>query len=102
MTEKRWKAQERRMARLLNCKRNPNTGASQPDMENAHLAVDNKDRKELPKWIVEALVKVQGLAQPNRLGMVTVSSPNDPLVLVVMSLEDYRTWYIGTPKAGKR
>lgn len=91
--EKRWKRQERRVASLLGLKRNPRSGISQPDAESNWLVVENKDRKELPIWIADALAKARQHALSHRLGIVTLTTKASPQVLVVMDLRDFRDWF---------
>lgn len=98
MPEKRWKAQERRIARLLNGHRNPNTGAAAPDVETEWLCVEVKDREELPAWIHAALATARGHAGGNRLGIAVLSSRTEVIDLVVMDLRDFRDWFIGKGK----
>jgi hypothetical protein len=107
--EKRWKAQERRIARLLNAKRNPhgmqtNSHAKQgvPDVENAALAAEIKDRKVLPEWLVNAVMQAKGKATKAQLPLVVLTTPAADLDLVVLDLRDYREWYVGVPLKERR
>jgi len=97
VTEKRWKAQERRIARLLNCKRNLNSGEAGPDLENAALAVQVKDRKDLPQWMQTALLQIRSQADKERLGIVVLTTPATSRAMVLMDLDDYRDWHVGIP-----
>ena len=91
--EKRYKRQERRVAKLLGGKRNPQDGSGKPDVESNWLVVEVKDRKELPLWILKALQQARAKAGPRRLGIATLTSPSTPEILVVMSLRDFREWH---------
>lgn len=57
-----WKAHERRIAKALGGSRVLNTGAATPDivvqMENIHLVVECKVRKQLPALIQKALKQI--------------------------------------------
>ena len=91
LSEKRWKAQERRIGRLLQCKRNLNSGESGPDLENESLAVQVKDRARLPLWMSEALESIRLQAGKDRLGLVVITTPVSRRPYVLMDLEDYYT-----------
>lgn len=93
MSEKRWKKEERRVARLLGLKRNPKDGSANPDAENSWLIVENKDRSRPPLWIYQALGLARQKAGRTRLGVVTITSPSDPRVLVVMDIRDFKDWH---------
>jgi len=100
MPEKRWKAQERRVANLLNCTRVKKFGEPGPDCENQFLKVEVKDRLRLPVWLVYSLNQARSFANPRQLGLLVITSSSTRQVLVVLDLEDYRAWYIKTPKKG--
>jgi len=104
MIEKRWKAQERRIARALNCVRLKRGGEPGPDLENEVLKVEVKDRAELPAWIIAGLAQARGFTSPSQLGILVLTSNSTRQALVVMDLRDYQDWYVGTPRkerAGK-
>jgi len=98
MTEKRWKAQERRIARALNCIRLKRGGEPGPDLANEVLLVEVKDRTELPAWLLAGLAQSRDSATPRQLGILVITSNSTRQALVVMDLEDYRAWYVGTPR----
>lgn len=98
MPEKRWKREERRVARLLGGKRNIQDGTSEPDVETRYVVAENKDRKTLPLWIVAALAKARAKAGSSRLGVVTVTTRESPLILVVIDMRDFRDWFGGEGK----
>lgn len=93
MPEKRWKRQERRVARHLGLKRNPHDGLGRVDAESDWLVVENKDRKALPQRILSALAKARVKAGPRRLGIVTLTSASSGVILVVMDLVDFKAWH---------
>jgi len=98
MTEKRWKAQERRVARALNCVRLKRGGEPGPDLENEVLKVEVKDRAELPAWILAGLAQARGFTTQRQLGILVITSNSTRQALVVMDLRDYQDWYVGTPR----
>ena len=98
MTEKRWKAQERRIARALNCVRLKRGGEPGPDLENELLKVEVKDRTDLPQWILAGLAQARSFTTPRQLGLLVITSNTTRQALVVMDLRDYQDWYVGTPR----
>lgn len=102
MPEKRWKAQERRVARALNARRNPHDGSGAPDVENEWLVVEVKDRVGLPAWIMAALDRARAKAERKRLGLVAITSSSTPQVLLVIEITDFRDWFVGTPRKERR
>lgn len=100
MTEKRWKAQERRVARLLGATRNPRKGTPTPDAESSWLAIENKDRRVIPQWIIVTVAKARARAGPKRLGIATLTTRDNPQVLVVIDLRDFKEWFGKTVRPG--
>lgn len=70
-------------------------------MARSDMAVEVKDRAELPKWIAEAVNHIRGLAEKTQLPLVTLTSPNSRQVLVVMDLRDFKEWFGDIPRATK-
>jgi hypothetical protein len=101
MTEKRWKAQERRIARALNCRRLRIQGEPGADLENEFLKIQVKDREDLPAWLLAGLANARGFATPRQLGVLVITSKSTRQALVVMDLIDYQSWYVGTPRKEK-
>lgn len=54
-----WKHTERSVARLVDGKRNGNTGSNSADVETATLAVEVKHRASLPAWLLDAVQQAQ-------------------------------------------
>jgi len=102
MPEKRWKKDERKVARLLNCRRNPSGDPTAPDCENAHLAVEVKSRQKVTQWLVNAVLESVRKARDEQCPVVVVTGPTWPIDLVVIELRTYRDWYVGTPKRERR
>lgn len=93
MTEKRWKAQERRVAKHLGAKRNHSKGLARPDGESPWLVFENKDRARFPQWIVAALASIRAKAPPSKLPILTLTSPESPQILVVLDMRDFLDWF---------
>lgn len=102
MSEKHWKTLERRVARLLHCKRTTRIGTSGPDVENALLSVEVKSRQRLPDWLTEGVAQARGYAEGAKVPLLAVGSPKDSAVYIVMHVADFRAWYIGIPEAERR
>jgi len=94
MPEKRWKAQERRVARLLGAKRNPRNGSTNPDATSRDLVIENKDRRRFPQWIVAALAQARTKAPSHKLPIVTVTNADSLQILVIMDLMDFKAWFV--------
>jgi len=67
---RRGKDAERRLAKVLGGKRNPNIGGAQADVETAWAAYELKSRLSLPKWLQHGQDQAQGHAR--RTGKVGV------------------------------
>lgn len=93
MTEKRWKGQERRVARVLDAKRNPKDGSASPDAESKLLVIENKDRRTFPQWMLAALAKARNKAGSKRVGVLTLTSPETPQILMVLDARDFQKWF---------
>lgn len=93
MPKKRWKREETRVANLLGAKRNPHDGLGKADAESTWLCIENKDRKELPQWIVAAVANARGKRKPNQLPIVTLTTPASRQILVVIDLRDFRAHF---------
>lgn len=93
MTEKRWKGQERRVAKKLGAKRLPHTGGKSPDAESEWLVIENKDRRSLPQWLLGAVALVKIKAPPTKLPLVTLTTRQSPQILVVMDIRDFQEWF---------
>lgn len=71
-TSQAWKDAERKIAAMFGTKRVGPTGRTGPDLHNHRFAVEVKERKTLPKWILAALTQV------------TTSSPESLVPTVVL------------------
>ena len=63
MTDKRWKAQERLVARALGGERQPNTGRRAADVLAGPYAVEVKTRRKLPEWLTDAMAQAEDSAR---------------------------------------
>jgi hypothetical protein len=89
-----WKACERRVARILACRRVPVTGRQRgdtPDIEHDALSVEIKSRKSLPAWLLGALDQAQAAAEDRKVPVVVLHQDRAPYEesLVVLRLSDF-------------
>lgn len=73
MTDRAWKASERRTAALLGTTRIPSRGIASPDMRTPTLNVEHKHRKALPAWLTHAVAQAVGTAE-GRLPVVVLAT----------------------------
>ena len=95
MAEKRWKSQEKRIARFLGLDRKTALGRAGGDAEGKWLVVEVKDRARQPGWLHLAVNKARSQAGEGRLGVVVLVGPSELHDLVIMELRDFRDWFGG-------
>jgi hypothetical protein len=100
MSEKRWKATERRIAALLGGRRVPVSGRGRgdaPDIAHPWLALEIKDRATLPLWLLDALDQAERSAAPHQLPAAVLHRAGDrhDHALVVLRLHHFRDWFLG-------
>ena len=59
---RRGKDAERRLAKAVGGKRNPNIGGAQADVETAFAAYELKSRLTLPEWLLHGMRQAEGHA----------------------------------------
>lgn len=97
MPERRWKATERHVARLLGGRRVPVSGRGRgdaPDVAHPWLSVEVKDRRTLPAWLHAALAQAEASATPAQLPLAVlhVAGQRHDRALVVLRLGDFVAW----------
>lgn len=97
MSDKRWKATERHIARLVGGRRVPVTGRARgdtPDIAHPWLSIECKDRATLPAWLLDALAQAEAAATPSQLPIAVLHQAGDRYdrALVVVRLADFLTW----------
>lgn len=95
MPEKRWKSEEKRIARFLGLDRRTALGRAGVDAEGKWLVVEVKDRQRQPGWLHLAVSKAKVQAGEGRLGIVVLTGPTELHDLVVLELRDFRDWFGG-------
>ncbi len=98
MSDKRWKATERRIAALLGGTRVPVSGrgrGDQPDIAHPWLSLEVKDRATLPAWLLAALDQAEASATADRLPVAVLHRAGDrhDQALVVLRLADFVDWF---------
>ncbi len=98
MPDKRWKATERAVARLLGGARVPVSGRQRgdaPDVAHAWLSVEVKDREALPAWLVDALAQAEASAAPLQLPIAVLhqAGQRHDRALVVLRLGAFLEWF---------
>ncbi len=93
MTDKSWKATERRVAGLLGGERIPVNGrirGSAPDIAHDTLSIEVKSRRSVPAWLTEAMEQAQASSRDSRLPVSVIHQWGRPYAdaLCVMRLED--------------
>jgi hypothetical protein len=95
VSDKTWKAVERRVARILDGRRVGATGAATPDVDAGWLVAEVKHRARLPQWLTTAAAKVRSQAGSERLGVVVLHEKGARGGLVCLNLYDFRDWFGG-------
>jgi len=95
MPDKLWKASERKISRLLGGQRAGAVGREGPDVIHPHLAVEVKERRKLPAWLLSAVEQAIMGAPKDKLPMVVLHRAGDRYedALVVVRLRDWQEWY---------
>ena len=95
MTDKPWKRFERVCAKRLGGVRAGPTGRNGPDVLHDHLAIQCKERKSLPGWLIDAMSQAVRDAKDGQLplAILHVAGGRHDDDLVVVRLADWEAWY---------
>jgi hypothetical protein len=98
VTEKLWKAVERKICRYLGMERQPITGrirGSAPDGKSTWLAAEIKHRRKLPTWLLEAMDQARAGARDGQLPIAVLHQQRMefPDCLVVLRASDFKDWF---------
>jgi hypothetical protein len=72
MSEAKWKAHERMIAKLLGGQRQPNTGRPSADVLTPRWACEVKTRARLPSWLERAVNQAEAAARETGLAPLLV------------------------------
>jgi len=97
MSELRWKAHERMIAKLLGGQRLPVTGRPSADVVTPQWACEVKLRSRLPQWLERAVHQAEAAAkETGRTPLLVIVAPRGrgrrPLRLAVLRLEALVAW----------
>ena len=95
MTDKLWKAWERKIAKYIGGERVPITGRQRgdaPDIKHNWLSVEVKTRKKLPNWLFEARAQAEASARANQMPIQFYAEKGMEVgeVFCVVRLSDFR------------
>ncbi len=102
MTDRAWKACERRVAELLGGRRVPVTGRQRgdaPDVSHPWLSIECKHRRALPAWIADALDQAAAASDGGERLPVAIlheAGQRHGRDVVLIRLADFRDWFGGT------
>jgi hypothetical protein len=90
----RWKATEREVASLTGGRRVPVSGrgrGDQPDIEHPRFSFEVKDRKELPRWLLDALAQAEAARRDGKTAVVVLHQRGQRHAsnLVLLRLSDF-------------
>ncbi len=90
-----WKCTEREIAKRLGGKRQPITGRRGADVLHEWLAIECKERKALPKWLLHAIEQAVAVASEAQLPVVILHQlgARHDGDLVCIRLRDFQDWY---------
>lgn len=94
MPEKHWKKVERKVARILGCKRIPVGSLGKPDIESTFICGEVKSRKNLPQWQVEALRSAQAKAKPKQFPLVVLWEKGADDGILLCSVRGFASWFV--------
>ena len=104
MADSYWKKAERQVGEILGGKRNTHDkGSNVPDVEHDWLAPEVKSRKEVPGWLIEALMQAEANAEKCKLPIDCImergkrggkSDEQAGMHLAVIRLETFRDWFV--------
>jgi len=98
VTDKTWKAVERKYAEMFGGKRIPITGrirGSAPDIQHEWLSFEVKHRKALPAWIHDAMNQAEMSKKGNQLPIVILHQNRMKYEegFVVLRVKDFLNWF---------
>lgn len=80
MSRSTWKRTEREVAERLGGRRVPVTGRARgdaPDIEHGLLSPEVKHRKEVPRWLADAMAQAEAAARDGRVPVAVIHRHGD-------------------------
>jgi len=96
MSDKLWKATERKIAKLTNGKRNPVHGSGPKcDVSTSAWSIQVKETQRLPDWLKEAMAEAQRECESSKLALTIFheKGKQHDSDVVCISLSDFLEWY---------
>ena len=93
MPEKPWKKAERQVAKRLGGVRVKRHGEAAPDVVSPLFEAQVILRKRLPRWITNAVLRVQAQGSPRKMRVVILMEAEQSGLLVVMALTELEAWF---------
>lgn len=106
MTDKAWKATERKIASILGGRRVPITGRQRgdvPDVAHDWLAIEIKHKQKLPDWVKDALdqaIASNPTGSKLPVAILHESGERFDQAMVVIKLGDFVDWFVSRSEAG--
>lgn len=99
MSDKAWKACERRVAKYIGGERVPITGRQRgdaPDIEHNWLSPEVKYRRNLPEWIKDAFSQAKASAKPCQAPVVILCEKGEETskYWICMELGEFRERFL--------
>jgi len=98
MSDKLWKAVERKHAEIFKGKRIPvnSTDGAEYDVVSNAFSIESKERQSYPSWLIDAVSKIEARCKTGTLPIVILHEKgqlydND---MVVIRLKHFRDYYI--------
>lgn len=99
LTDKAWKACERRIAKFIGGQRVPVSGRQRgdaPDIEHNWLCPEVKYKQKFPNWLHDAMDQAVKSARPRQLPCVWLAEKRKPVneYYVVFRAKDVKSWWL--------
>jgi len=97
MSDKLWKATERKIAKYLGGWRNPVHGSgAKCDVSTDILSIEVKEREQLPALLRDALIEAKTNCEEGKIHCIVLHQKGQHIAkaMIIFELKDYRDWYI--------
>ena len=93
MAYKRWKYSERKVACILEGKRNTEKGVAVEDIKHPWLGIEVKSREKIPEWLISALTQAETNCPEEKLPIVALIEHRG-VNLAILRLETFAAWFV--------